>query len=225
MTPPMRISAKAEKIKSAILLATMSLICLSLSLFRYFLTGNTFFLFLNWNLFLAAIPWMISTIFAFQNEQSRTFLFPLLLGVWLLFFPNSPYILTDLIHLRQHGNFPIWYDLILILSFAWTGLSYGLYSLVEIENIISRKTNLAFARLSTIALLFISSFGVYIGRFLRWNSWDIFTNPIPLFHEIGDRFIHPVAHPRTWGLTILLGILLNMIYHTFHRAQSRIKLH
>ena len=63
-------------------------------------------------------------------------------------------------------------------------------------------------------LLFAGSFGVYVGRYLRWNSWDIISEPVPLLYDIGDRFKDPMDHPQTWGVTILLGILLNMIFWT-----------
>lgn len=63
-----------------------------------------------------------------------------------------------------------------------------------------------------VTLLFISSFGVYLGRFLRWNTWDIISNPIDLLADIADRFIHPLSHGRTWGITLLMGTLLSFIY-------------
>jgi uncharacterized membrane protein len=67
----------------------------------------------------------------------------------------------------------------------------------------------------TIGFLFLSGFGIYIGRFLRWNSWDVINNPVPLFGDIIHRFANPLTHPRSWGLTILLGILLNLFYFSF----------
>jgi uncharacterized membrane protein len=63
-------------------------------------------------------------------------------------------------------------------------------------------------------LLFISSFGVYIGRYLRWNSWDVVDDPYPLFRDIAVRVLDPMDHPRAWGLTLLLGVLLNMVFWT-----------
>jgi uncharacterized membrane protein len=132
--------------------------------------------------------------------------------VWLLFFPNAPYILTDLFHLRHRAEVPIWYDLILIIAFAWTGLLYGFFSLLDIEQkrpfALSQTLHIVFI----VGLLFLSGFGIYIGRFLRWNSWDVVSHPLGIFTDVFDRFINPTDHPRTWGVTIFMGLLLNMMY-------------
>jgi uncharacterized membrane protein len=61
-------------------------------------------------------------------------------------------------------------------------------------------------------LLFAASFGVYLGRFLRWNSWDIISHPFSLLHDIASRCLHPEDHPRTWGVTVLLGTFLSLVY-------------
>ncbi len=221
MTTDFRITGRSEKIKTGILLGTMSIFCFGLSLFRFYFTGNTMFLFLNWNLFLAAIPWALSIFWNLSVHRSKSiFTFSLLLFSWLLFFPNSPYILTDLIHLKQRGTFPVWYDLILILAFAWTGLAFGFYSLIEIESILRKKFNDNFIKVISTTLLFASAFGVYIGRFLRWNSWDIVSNPLELFYDITHRFIYPMEHPRTWGITIIIGIFLNLAYYTFRDGRQ-----
>jgi uncharacterized membrane protein len=134
---------------------------------------------------------------------------------WVLFFPNSPYILTDLFHLGTSSRAPIWFDLILILSYAGTGLLFGFISLIDLEKILSNFFSKGKIVFIIISFLFLSGFGIYIGRYLRWNSWDVINNPVPLFSDIIHRFGNPMAHPRTWGLTILLGILLNFLYFSF----------
>jgi uncharacterized membrane protein len=115
----------------------------------------------------------------------------------------------------------MWYDLILILTFAWTGLSFGFYSLMEIESILRKRFNDNFIKVISTTLLFVSAFGVYIGRFLRWNSWDIISNPLELLNDISHRFIYPMEHPRTWGITIILGIFLNLAYFTFRDGRHK----
>jgi uncharacterized membrane protein len=198
-----------------LLLAGMSLFCFSLSVMRLVVTGSGQFLFLNWNLFLAFIPWLASTAATLQYRARVPRLALLaLLAVWLLFFPNSPYILTDLFHLRVSHSAPIWFDLVLILSFAWTGLAYGLISLQDIEAILLKNLPRWVVPVVITLLLFISSFGVYIGRYLRWNSWDVVDDPYPLFRDIAVRVLDPMDHPRAWGLTLLLGVLLNMVFWT-----------
>ena len=223
MTKDMRITGRSEKIKSLILMGSMSLFCFGLSLFRFYLTGNKIFLFLNWNLFLAAIPWALSLLWSIPaTKPNRMISFAILIFSWLLFFPNSPYILTDLIHLRQRGTFPIWYDLILILTFAWTGLTFGFYSLIEIEFVLRKKVSEKSTQIIAIILIFAGAFGVYIGRFLRWNSWDIIKNPGELMYHVTDRFINPLTHSRTWGITLMLGIFLNLVYFSFREGRQKI---
>lgn len=204
----------------SLLLFGMTIFSFGLSITRYIITGTKIFMFLNWNLFLAFLPWLISSIVVLKGFNSRAWMIFLICS-WLLFFPNSPYILTDLFHLRMLSSAPIWYDLIVILSFAWTGLLYGFISLMDIEKMLENYFNDKLIAFMTIVFLFLSAFGIYLGRFLRWNSWDIIGNPLGLMFDIVDRFVNPFSHPRTWGLTILMGILLNMMYFSFKLIKTK----
>lgn len=181
------------------------------SIFRVVLTGSVKYLFLNWNLFLAFVPWLITSLVSGRSFKRNKAVLAGLLLIWLLFFPNAPYILTDLFHLKS-GNGIIWFDLILILRFAWAGLMFGLISLVDIEVLFSEATNKSLSRTIPVFILFISGFGVYIGRYLRWNSWDVLLNPVVLFQQVSECFSNPLEHPRTWGMTVLLGFFLNLVY-------------
>ena len=196
-----------------LLLIIMSLFCFGISITRYIITDTKVFLFLNWNLFLAFIPWLLSSIVVLKGIQNKVSLSVLILS-WLLFFPNSPYILTDLFHLRARSSAPIWFDLIVILSFAWTGLMYGFISLMDIEKLLTKYLKEKYINLITIVFLFLAGFGIYLGRYLRWNSWDIIRDPFGLATDVMDRFINPFGHPRTWGMTLMMGVLLNMMYFT-----------
>lgn len=203
-----------NRLNETLFLGFLSSICFALSISRMSFADSKFLLFLNWNLFLAFIPWALTSVAIVSPRiQKSKFLLLLILGVWLLFFPNAPYILTDLFHLKYGTAMPQWFDLILILSFAWTGLLFGFMSLWDIEKMLfkNKKT----ARLISSLLIFIASFGIYLGRFLRWNSWDIISEPFHLLYDIGDRIINPFSHPRTWGVTLLMGSFLNMLYWSF----------
>lgn len=210
------------RISETLFLLLSSLICLALSVIRFNFNKEYSFLFLNWNLFLAFIPWLFtSIIILYPTLQKNKFLFIFVVSVWLLFFPNSLYILTDLFHLRMVTTVPIWYDLMLILTFAWTGLMFGLMSLWDLLGIIDRRFNKKTALISMHLLLFIGSFGVYLGRFLRWNSWDIINQPFQLLYDIKDRFINPFEHTRTWSVTFLMYLFLLMIYWSFRIVRNR----
>jgi uncharacterized membrane protein len=204
---------KHNKFNQTILLAVLCFISIMVFLFRLFVTDSIKFIFLNWNLFLAAIPWLITTfLIIFPKLQNKKIILIFLLFFWLIFFPNAPYILTDLFHLKFYSGNNIWFDLVLILLYAWTGLLFGLLSLIDIENIMKNKINKFLLSGFSSILLFIASFGIYIGRFLRWNSWDIIDNPHLLLFDLSDRLINPLSHPKTWGFTIFMGLLLNVIY-------------
>ena len=135
---------------------------------------------------------------------------------WLLFFPNAPYIFTDLLHLRLKLGMPTWFDLLLIFSFAWNGLILGYLSLMDMEHLVAQKFNRLAACLFSLAALAGAAFGIYLGRFLRWNSWDILTDPFALALDIGHRLLHPFQHPRTLGFTLACAALLIGGYATLH---------
>jgi len=211
-----------RRLTETVFLGILTLLCFGFSIFRFLYTDTKVFLFLNWNLFLAFLPWLFSSIAILKSKiQNNWIAIIFLLSSWLLFFPNAPYILTDLFHLRLRSAMPIWFDLVLILSFAWTGLLFGFLSLWDIERILSRKLNSIWIKIIVVALLFLGSFGIYVGRYLRWNSWDIITEPFQLMYDIGDRIINPFNHPRTWGMTIFMGLFLNMLYWSFRLISGR----
>jgi len=207
---------KTNQFQISLLMGILSVFCFALSLFRMELSGTRHFLFLNWNLFLAFVPWLFTVILTMSPnlQKSRWAVFGML-GVWLLFFPNASYILTDLFHLSHNSSMPIWFDLVLILSFAWTGLLYGFLSLWNLEELMEQFLSKKVITALSVLLLFVSSFGIYIGRYLRWNSWDILHHPTKLMGDIGDRIINPFDHTRTWGVTVFMGLFLTMLYFTF----------
>ncbi len=211
-----------QRLNETIFMGILTLFCFSVSLFRFVYTDTNVFLFLNWNLFLAFIPWALTSLVIMKPtlQKSRIILFPLL-AVWLLFFPNAPYILTDLFHLRLKSSMPIWFDLVLILSFAWTGLLFGFLSLWDIEKILQNFMKRTYVIFISVGLLFMDSFGIYVGRYLRWNSWDIVSEPFRIIYDIGDRVINPFEHPSAWGITIFIGLFLTIIYLSFRLIRKR----
>lgn len=218
----LKVLKERNRLHETVFMGVLVLCCFGFSMFRLIYTDTNVFLFLNWNLFLAGIPWMLASLTVIKPaiQKSRLTVFMLMIS-WLLFFPNAPYILTDLFHLRLKSGMPVWFDLLLILSFAWTGLLFGFLSLWDIERIVGRSLNHTWVRGISTVLLFLGSFGIYIGRYLRWNSWDIITEPFSLMYDIGDRIINPFAHPRAWGMTLFMGLFLNMIYWSFRLIRKR----
>ncbi|HHM20784.1 MAG TPA: DUF1361 domain-containing protein, partial [Bacteroidetes bacterium] len=143
-------------------------------------TRSITYMFLIWNLFLAWIPYLISLIL--DRLPRRWMAVPLLL-VWVVFFPNAPYILTDLMHVGHHPPVPVWYDTVLLFSFAWTGLLLGFLSLMDVQRFLEKNISKRVAGVVVWGVVGLSAFGVYLGRFQRWNSWDVVTQPYQLFMD------------------------------------------
>ncbi len=143
---------------------------ISMVLFRVVYTGDTMFLFLVWNLFLGWLPYFISSIIT-KKQYDKGLRFYLLVTMWLLLLPNAFYIITDLFHLRDREIVPLWFDLVVIISFAWNGLITGVLSMRQMEKIFNHKWKIKTDWLYVFPLMFLNALGIYIGRFLRYNSW------------------------------------------------------
>ncbi|MCB0650657.1 MAG: DUF1361 domain-containing protein [Saprospiraceae bacterium] len=175
-----------------------------------------FFMFLAWNLFLAWIPFLIAYhLERIRNAFQVKMVIWAFLLVWLLFLPNAPYLVTDLVHLKYRPPLPLWYDMILLFSFAWTGLLLGFFSLVFAGEFWAKYIHPRTDGLFVFCSLLLCSFGIYIGRFQRWNSWDILTDPANLIRDIFDIFLNPVHNLRVLGITAIFFCLLSLGYLLF----------
>ncbi len=196
-----------------ILFVLTTVLCVSLVAVRIHYTSKVTFVFLLWNIFLAIIPYIISTTLVLYSDRITNrwaLLIPFLF--WLCFFPNAPYILTDLFHLKPRAGVPYWYDLALILFFAWNGLMLGYASVMDMQAVITRHFNKWIGWAMAIASLILGSFGIYLGRYLRWNSWDVISSPTGLLRDIAVRVLDPIAHPQTYGVTIIFSAFLVIGY-------------
>jgi uncharacterized membrane protein len=192
-----------------------SLFSMCLVGFRVLYTGNLLFLFLVWNLFLAIVPYFISCRIGRYGHRSSAIGFFLSVLGWLLFIPNSFYIITDLFHLDMNEEMPLWFDLALILSFAWSGLLLGVLSTRQMVKIMAAKMGKHFEGFFILPIMFLNGLGIYVGRYLRFNSWDIVTDPFDLTREMVYLFIHPVRNRIDWSMIVCYSILVGLIYLTF----------
>lgn len=202
-------------------LAVSILFSLGLVGWRIFYTGHITYIFLVWNLILAFIPFAISEL-AFQASKKITA--PAnIIGILccIAFLPNSPYIVTDLFHLRWHSQPSIWYDTVLIVSFAWNGMLLFFHTLINMDEKLFKEWSRPKAWLLKLCIMGLSGFGIYLGRYLRFNSWDVISDPWPLVYEIGDRIIHPFQHPLTWSMTLVYAFFLAFTYLTFLEANAK----
>jgi uncharacterized membrane protein len=193
--------------------------CLALLAARVGETGSIAFAFLGWNLVLALIPLGASSLLSRLDRRRSPRLALLAVGaVWLLFLPNAPYILTDLFHFRARPPVPTWFDLALLLSFAGTGLLAGYLSLAEVHRVVAGRIGPRVAWAGAIGVLFLSAFGIYLGRYLRYNSWEILTAPERLLADVIAPVLDPMAHPRAVAVTAVFGGLLTLGYLAMHAA-------
>jgi uncharacterized membrane protein len=197
-----------------VLLAT-AVFCGALSLFRALYSGTGALLFLNWNLALAFVPYYISRqLIRNVGWIERSLLFRPLFLCWLLFLPNTFYICTDLFHLKQRAGIPLWFDLALLFSFAWNGLLLGLLALRRMEQVVGGRWGLRRRSFFTVPVLALCSVGIYIGRYLRYNSWDVLLAPGELAQDIAWLFLHPVAARFDWSMIVLFSALLIFMYES-----------
>ncbi len=216
---PENVSFPTAKCKPLLLLGVLllsSLLSVSLAAFRIAYSDSIAYGFLIWNLFLAWAPLCAAcALWWLDGRQRRPLLLMAgLLGGWFLFFPNAPYIVTDLIHLGYRYDVPLWYDAMLIFSFAWNGLLLGLISLWIVHRLVEDWFGVWMGWLLAGLTLLASGFGVYLGRFERWNSWDIIADPYGLALNMLDPLLNPMAHPRTLAVTILFAAFLTVAYLT-----------
>jgi uncharacterized membrane protein len=187
-------------------------ICLALIAVRCIYIQTTAYVFLAWNLILAFIPLAIAySIYKFRI--SNKWLMMILFFTWLFFMPNATYIVTDLVHLKNIKPNLEWFTIGLIFFCALTGLlcsALSLHWMVDAyKQYLTNNTKLP----ALIIIFLLSGFGIYLGRYLRWNTWDIISNPLGLVHDVADRIIYPLQHLRTWGVTIIYALLNANVYY------------
>ncbi len=196
----------------ALLLASGTSVALVLA--RILWTGRISYSFLVWNLFLAWLPLVFALLAceSYQNSSGRDWRFLSLAGAWLLFFPNAPYIFTDLIHLTNHFYPYFWVDLSLILLCALTGLVLGFVSLYLMQSVVERMLGRAASWLFIAAVAALTGFGIYLGRFMRFNSWDVVFRPRQVYHGIGNWVADPFANSTSLAFPLLFGTFLFITY-------------
>lgn len=179
--------------------------------FRILYTGSLLHLYMCWNIFLAWIPYVLSNFFEGIKEKvkwKQIFLFT----SWLLFFPNALYIVTDLIHIEANSDIPVWYDAVLLFASSFIGIIMAFVSLRKVEFFLRQTFSKRTVAILIPLILFTASFGVYLGRFQRWNSWDVVKDPMALGLDILGNFISPVDNYKTWLITVLFTGIYSMLY-------------
>jgi uncharacterized membrane protein len=189
---------------------------------RVFLSHQWTYSYLVWNLFLAWIPYLASFTAAWLERSFPRRLLPLLLPgtLWLAFLPNAPYLVTDFQHLQPRPPVPLWYDVGLLTVFAWTGLFLAVASLRTMQILVKSYFGRLASWVFVAVTLALSSLGIYLGRFLRWNSWDLLTQPLNILKDVLVRITDPLSHLPFVGFTLMFAALLLVCYLMFLSVHS-----
>lgn len=193
-----------------VLLGALSSMALGLLAVRRQLVGSVGYWFLAWNLALAWIPLALSIVMARIGPGHRARL-AVVAVAWLVFLPNAPYLLTDVVHLRNRpavGRL----DVILVVTFVLTGLLLGFTSLLVAHGVVARHVRPLGGWMVMAGIVGLCSFGISLGRIERWNSWDVLHRPRALLSDIVERVIHPGDYPVSLGITLALTAVLGIGY-------------
>lgn len=211
--------------KTILVYLFLSFACCFMSVYRILSTGQMYFLFMVWNLFLTWIPYglalLVGHLYAtLEHSSKKTLLITLIGGFWLLFYPNAPYIITDYLHLNSinfykalephfsyNSDLLAWYDFVMMSLYVLTGFLLGFLSLNIIHGIVNKKYGNKKGWLFVLTVQFVSSYAIYLGRFIRLNSWDLFFAPATLF---GTIIKHTNMHSLSF--TFIFGLFLTLIY-------------
>ena len=191
----------------------VSVLAITLLLLRVKITNSTYLLFLIWNLFLAFFPYFLSSSiyknFFNTSKKTQNSFYGL---VWLLFIPNSFYILTDFTHLHFKTTFQFSLDMLIISGFSFVGFYVGLLSIHTIRLLVIAKYGNTKGNIFILIISFLSAFGIYLGRVLRFNSWDIISKPIQLAYTS----IYALFSLETIIYTLQLGTIILISYILFY---------
>lgn len=206
-----------------LLLTSVGFSCLLL-LARIVHTGRLTFTFLVWNLFLAFVPYFFSSRLLLRLSWIKSrWKLPVVFTAWVLFIPNAFYILTDLFHLYDSIVVPPWFDLLLIISFAWNGLIMGILSVRQMEKVIMTRWPGLPGWAWLYPIMALNAVGVYIGRYLRFNSWDVIADPFRLTADIVRIILHPVQYRQAWGMVVCFSVFLTILYTTIKKISHSLR--
>lgn len=184
---------------------------------RAVVSNRLIFWFLPWNLFLAWLPYLFSLLMAAIHQARPRWWWALIIpgGLWLLFLPNAFYIMTDFIHLTQRPEIPYWYDAGLMAITAWTGIFLAIVSLHIVQSIVQSYVGTTVSWGFALVVIGLSGYGVYLGRFLRWNSWDVLSDPLGIAYDSLSPLINPVTNADKIGFMVMYTSLFLVTYLTY----------
>lgn len=190
-----------------------SLLGVAFFVVRALWSESTLHRFLMWNLFLAWIPfWCAMWMAWIHARRAAAWQYILPLAIWLLFFPNAAYLVTDLYNLDNMPPVPYWYDIGFFATLAWTGLLLAVASLQIVQRMVRQSFGVVSSWVVVLIVVGLNGVGIYLGRFLRWNSWDIVTEPMAVLKDALNPFIHPITYRQPVAVIIVFSAMLFVFY-------------
>ena len=214
-------SFSRRRLAAVLGLLVASLFCVALVVVRNMHTGQVNFRYLIWNLFLAWIPFVLA-VFVYDRWRRRRggVLLLMLGGLWLLFFPNAPYIATDFVHLQHDPLSPYWYDAVTIAAFAWMGVLLGFASLYLMQTVVRQWRGAVAGWIFAFVAIGLGSLGIYLGRVLRLNSWDALEHPSVLPRILHTVARDPFAYQEAIAVTLMFTLALSFAYFLLYNLAA-----
>lgn len=206
-------------------LTASSLVSVSLYLFGLIFYQAAQFWFLGWNLLLAWLP-VLFMLLLYQYLKTKPWVSGygfLITILWLAFLPNSFYMISDLVHLAYLDTSNLLYYVVLLFSFAINGLILGYLSLYIFQRELVKRIKAKQTNYWIAVILLVCSFAVYLGRYLRWSTWDIILHPVGIVFDVSDRFVNPGAYGQTFQVTLWFFILLTTLYFVLREVVEAIR--
>ena len=189
---------------------------------RMGITHSLTYGFYYWNLFLASVPLVASSFL-----DTKVSLYSLrnlaCLGLWFLFLPNAPYLITDMIHFHERPPVPAYLDELIVYSSAWNGVLIAYASVMRVEGWLLVRYAARPVHFAIVAVFLLCGLGMYLGRYERWNSWDILTHPYALSKDIGMKVLFPLRYRQAWAVSLLFGVVLRIGYGLLKRTSLEVK--
>lgn len=202
--------------RNSTLVALVLSSCVSLGILLVHIISSHSFLYwyLGWNLLLAWLP-LLFVVLLHRSLQFHPWLAwrPMVWTVlWLAFLPNSFYIVSDLLHLQSVSTNDVLYDTVMMVSFMLNGLILGYISLYQVHQELKKRLSIRWVNSLISLSLLVCSFAIYLGRDLRWSSWDLIVNPQGILFDISNQLIDPRHHLQAFTTTLLFFVLLGTFY-------------
>jgi uncharacterized membrane protein len=191
-------------------------LAVALVIFRAIYFNHISSLFMIWNIFLAVVPLIASSLIVSLGKDNGL-IFTMLFFFWLIMIPNAPYLVTDLIHMVNSKVISMTYDSFILFTVAWLGMMIFARSMEHVDKVLERQMSSKVRHQTMLYSIFVLiSFGIYLGRVFRFNSWDVFTNP----RELMIAFDY-IAEPGTLNQMLIFVLGASFIIGVYYRVGKR----